>query len=65
MHFCHGDLHPGNMCVQVFENRWRVLFENDELAFFIPPGLRCVVIDFGNSSFAEQQQDDRHVKELL
>jgi hypothetical protein len=62
--FCHGDLHSGNFCVQ-FDEQWRVLFETDDIAFFIPPGLRCIVIDFGVTASAQEPLGDRNVEKLL
>jgi hypothetical protein len=46
----HNDLHAKNICLKPF-SRWQVLFDSEQVAFFIPPGVRCFVIDFGGSEF--------------
>jgi len=43
----HDDLHANNICLQPC-GVWQVLFDDDQVAYFIPPGVRAFVIDFGN-----------------
>lgn len=50
LHFVHGDLHAGNVCLRRSE-RWEVVFEQRmaDVAYFVPPGVRGAMIDMGNA----------------
>jgi hypothetical protein len=59
LHFVHGDLHAGNVCLRRSE-RWEVVFAAD-VAYFVPPGVRGTLIDMGNARDEANARDDDSV----